>query len=265
MTNTGNQYGPTSVGSYASVIQGDIHGDIHQHFHESASGVNGSQQRMMVADWYSRTDFADQQTDQISRRKEGTGVWLLNHHEYQNWYEHANTTLFCPGLPGSGKSMMVASVVDDLQARFSGRTDVVIAYMYCNFNRQAEQDIHHMLAILVRQLFQEQTQLPEPVETLYRRHRDRATRPSEKELKDVLCLLVGLYARVFVVIDALDECQNADQGRDKLLAELFHLQQQKHGQVNFLATSRSLPEIKQRFPPVPTLRSVPTTTTWKCI
>lgn len=67
-----------------------------------------------VADWYRPTEFADLQTDQLSRRQLGTGDWLLARPEYLQWREQVNSTLLCPGIPGSGKSVMIATVIDDL-------------------------------------------------------------------------------------------------------------------------------------------------------
>lgn len=207
---------------------------------------DAQREKMTIADWYSPADFADQQTDQLSRRENGTGGWFLTHPDYQHWCQHANTTLLCPGIPGSGKSMMVATLVNDLQTQFTDVEDATIAYIYCNFNRQSDQDLRRMLATLIRQLFQERVQLPEYVTELYRTHRDRATRPAIDELKHVLRLLVKLCKRVFIVIDALDECGNDEQQRDRLLEELFFLQQYG-GNVNLLATTRFIPDIVRQF------------------
>jgi hypothetical protein len=52
-----------------------------------------------------------------------------------------------------------------------------------------------------------------------------------------------LYSRVFIFIDALDECQIAY--RTKLLSELFNLQATCG--ANLFATSRSIPDITARF------------------
>lgn len=208
-------------------------------------------ERTIVADWYSSADFADQQTDQLSRRESGTGGWFLARSEYQHWYQRPNSTLLCPGIPGSGKSMIVATVVDDLQKCFASHNDVAVVYLYCNFNRRAEQDLRRMLSTLIRQLFQEQTWLSDNVTGLYMAHRDRATRPSVDELKSVLRFLVASYRRVFFVIDALAECGNEEQQRDRLLDELFSLQTLKSENVNILATTRFIPDITQRFSTYP--------------
>jgi NACHT domain len=204
-----------------------------------------------VADWYSPPRFADQQTDQLSYRKTGTGRWFLDHADYHHWRDHANATLLCPGIPGSGKSVMAAIIVDDLRAHFEQKKDVVTVYFYCSFNRQSEQNLGQMLASLTRQMFQEQDDVPKAIEDIYLKHRDRGTRPTVDQLKDLLRLLVQDYARVFIVIDALDECENKAGSRDQLLDELFGLQAQKAKNVNVLVTTRCIPEITTRFTTCP--------------
>lgn len=146
---------------------------------------------------------------------------------------------------------MVATVVNDLQTCFEARKDVVVAYLYCNFNRQAEQGIDRILATLTRQLIQERVQLPDAVIALYEKHRRRATRPSVEELKQVLQLLVCSYSRIFVVIDALDECEN--DARCDLLDNLTALQNSGSNNMNVLATTRFIPEIVERFSQQPRL------------
>lgn len=165
-------------------------------------------EKIIVADWCSPADFASQQTDWLGRRQDGTNGRFLAHVEHQHWHRQTNSTFLCPGLKRSGKSVMVATVIHDLQTYFKARKDVVIAYLYCNYKRQAEQDLRSMLATLVRQLFQERLELPADVRALYQKHRDRATRPSVDELRNLLRFLVTLYKRTFIVIDALDELSN---------------------------------------------------------
>lgn len=54
-----------------------------------------------------------------------------------------------------------------------------------------------------------------------------------------------MYSRVFIIIDALDECQASDSSRARFLAEIFNLQARSG--VNLFATSRFIPDIVERF------------------
>jgi Cdc6-like AAA superfamily ATPase len=83
-----------------------------------------------VLDWLTPVDYATQQSDFISRRQEGTGQWLLDSDQFRNWVDQSNQTLFCPGIPGAGKTMMTSTVVEHLQTRFRNDSSVGIAYIY---------------------------------------------------------------------------------------------------------------------------------------
>ncbi|KFA63828.1 hypothetical protein S40285_09763 [Stachybotrys chlorohalonatus IBT 40285] len=54
-----------------------------------------------------------------------------------------------------------------------------------------------------------------------------------------------MYKRVFIIIDALDECDNADGSRSNFLSEIIRLE--KSHFANIFATSREIPEISKRF------------------
>jgi hypothetical protein len=67
------------------------------------------------------------------------------------------------------------------------------------------------------------------------------------ELAKTLCSVAELYEeRVFIVVDALDECQESAGSR--FLAELEKLQSSSRPKVNIFATSRpNIPDIMENF------------------
>jgi hypothetical protein len=83
------------------------------------------------------------------------------------------------------------------------------------------------------------------VKTLYERHKNKRTRPLYDEISKELQFVVADYLRAFIIIDALDECQVFDGGRQRLLVEIFNFQA-KTG-ANLLATTRFIPEIVKKF------------------
>ena len=87
--------------------------------------------------------------------------------------------------------------------------------------------------------------MPEDTRSLYRRHKAKGTRPSINEVSKSLSAALDTYSRVFIMIDALDECQLPDGGRGKLLSELFCLRDETG--ANLFATSRFIPEIMKLF------------------
>ncbi|KAF5585334.1 purine and uridine phosphorylase [Fusarium subglutinans] len=200
-----------------------------------------TQQHKDVLDWLTPTDYSLFQSDNIGRHQPGTGQWLLNSTQFCNWRDSPNQTLFCPGIPGAGKTILTSIVIDSLQTLFAERSDVGIAYVYCNFRRQKEQTVIELLASVLKQLLQTMPTLPESFESLHR----AGSRPSLEVVSRTLLCVAERFSRVFVVIDALDECRTTDGTGAKFLNKIFDLQSKC--QINIFATSRPIPDLMRLF------------------
>jgi hypothetical protein len=193
-----------------------------------------------MLNWLTSVDFAAQQSDVISRRQEGTGIWFADSPKFHSWVHGSNQTLFCPGIPGAGKTMIAAIAVDHLWKHVHSK-DTGVAYIYCNYKTQADQTAINLAAVILKQLIQERPSVAEPVANLYNRH--ARTHPSLEEIRNALQIVVSNYTKVYVVVDALDECLR--DHRSQLLAMLSDLQSSRN--VSFMATSRFIPEVVQQF------------------
>lgn len=200
---------------------------------------------LKILAWLTDLDYGPQHSDFLKGRQPGTGQWFLNSDGYRNWWGSNNTTLFCPGIPGAGKTIMAATVIDDLSARFLHEQYIAIAYIYCNFHRRHEQKLEDLLKALIKQLSLCLPSLPTHVKELYASHQSRNTRPSINELSKNLLQTAAMYARVFIVVDALDECEAADGTLSRFLSSIFSLQ--TASAISFLATSRPIPDIEKWF------------------
>ncbi|QMW26979.1 hypothetical protein G4B84_002268 [Aspergillus flavus NRRL3357] len=98
---------------------------------------------------------------------------------------------------------------------------------------------------LLKQLACQTPTLPECLKNLYGNHKNQQTRPTSDEIWTALHTIGSSYEKVFIIIDALDECQVSESGCAKFLAELFRLQDATP--VNIFATSRFIDDIKEVF------------------
>lgn len=197
----------------------------------------------VILNWLTAADYAPQHSDFIGRHQKATGQWFLDSEEFQSWLRTSGSTLFCPGIPGAGKTIMVAMVIDYLQRKYQDDQATGIAYIYCSFRWKDEKSAQDLLSSLLKQLAQTGSMLHESVTRLYGHHQRSRTRPSIDEISKTHQSVAAAYSRVFIVIDALDECR--DSARTSLLTELFDMQA-KTG-LKILATSREIHEIPIHF------------------
>ncbi|CAG7956665.1 unnamed protein product [Penicillium salamii] len=208
------------------------------------STLTSWEDRQML-DWLTKFDYGPQQSDHLSRRQPGTGTWFLESTEYKNWRDSDGQILFCPGMPGAGKTILTSIVIEDLTARCSIDPAVGLAYVFCNFRLKDQQSVEHMLASILKQLAQRQSPLPESVKSLCERHELTRTRPSLEELSKCVQSVMATYRTVSLVIDALDECQKLNDCQNIFIGHLVEIQKTSHSKM--LVTSRPIPEIAERF------------------
>jgi hypothetical protein len=208
-----------------------------------------TEQHCTMMQWLSPTDFPAQHHDIISRRQEGTGQWLLDSNEFKGWLQGSDGILFCPGIPGAGKTMMAAIAIEHLSR--TAQADVGLAYLFCNYKSQVDQSIHGLLSALLKQLVQSRMDITAPVTHLYDHHSKKNSKPSRNEILTALSTICSNYAAVYLVIDALDECSDQDGTRSQLIEKLRDLQAKTN--VRLLFTSRFIPEITENFQSEPVL------------
>lgn len=205
-----------------------------------------AEERSRVLDWVTTTDFALLQSDLSARRQAETGQWLPQSAEFRTWIQAKGQTLFCPGIPGAGKTILTSAVVDELVAHSQeaeNKGSIGVAYIYCNFRRQDKAE--DLLASLVRQLAQGQPSLPGVIRSLYARQSGKPMRPSFDDFSAALRSVLSLYAKAFIVVDALDECPISEGCRSRFISEIIDLQSRTG--ANIFTTSRFIPEITQIF------------------
>ncbi|KAL8661075.1 MAG: hypothetical protein Q9202_005947 [Teloschistes flavicans] len=199
---------------------------------------------LTILEWLSDTNFPAQQNDTFNRCQEGTGRWLLESNEYKAWIDGLDPLLFCPGIPGAGKTFITSIVIKDLHKRLGSDPEIGIAYLFLNYKRQAEQTLEKLTASLLKQLLRGRLSSFAAIESLYEKHTRKQTRPSLSELQGALVMVSSQMPRIFILIDAADECTMSSV-RSAFLKDVIALQSQ--GNIGVFVTSRFLPEITSVF------------------
>ncbi|KAJ7814599.1 hypothetical protein B0H14DRAFT_2375859 [Mycena olivaceomarginata] len=187
-------------------------------------------ERDKIIEWYSPLNFFQRQADILNTRQPGTGEWLLESDLIKEWKSVAGKRVWCRGIPGAGKTVLASVVVDNLRTNLEG-PDTGVAVIYLNHKESDAQSPSNLLAGVWRQLVFRKSISP-TMHRLYETHREQRTRPCLEETCSVLCSTVSKLSRVFIVVDALDECP--EQQRDTLLRCLSALGRT----VSLMLTSR---------------------------
>ncbi|EPS40260.1 hypothetical protein H072_5924 [Dactylellina haptotyla CBS 200.50] len=206
---------------------------------------------LKILKWLAPIDHGAQQADYIKLRQMGTGKWLLDSEEFQSWLNGTRQTLFCPGIPGAGKTILTSIVIDHLQEIFGDQANVAVTYFYFNFKHKEAQKTEGVLASLLRQSIQHGSIIPPKLREIFQRCQKHDAVLKLDEMVQILEDILEPYEKVFVVIDALDEAEEQG-GPISSLAKIFELQEKCN--INIFATSRDIPEIKKLFETAKSLR-----------
>ena len=129
-----------------------------------------------------------------SMHMKSTGLWLLEDEKFTEWLDldRQKRTLLFSGAPGVGKTVMVSSVIQHLQATFSAEPLVATAYVYCD-GRRAKQSPLKLLSSLSRQLYAGLDFTPESISELHRQCVEQRELPKYDQVVRALTLLSNLY------------------------------------------------------------------------
>ncbi|KAH0543788.1 hypothetical protein FGG08_001970 [Glutinoglossum americanum] len=181
-----------------------------------------------IVKWLSPLNFWTKQNDTFGRRQEGTGEWLLETDEFKKWLDGTERILWCPGLHYLERSLQ--------------QEDIAIASIYCSYKEEEAQTTVNLIASLLQQLVQRNQAISDEVVSLYSRHTKKGTRPTLGEYSRLLQSEVRGFSKVFIIVDALDECPESNGTRNSFLTEIRKLLN-----IRLLVTSRYISAIQREF------------------
>ncbi|KAE8415238.1 ankyrin repeat-containing domain protein [Aspergillus pseudocaelatus] len=206
--------------------------------------AKGNQEDKSIREWLAGIDYSKDHKYYLDKWQNGTGGWLIKSEEFGKWLDKDNQILFCPGIPGAGKTFAASFIIDHLCQNYQRDADTNIGIAYVYFDWQKPQiSRSDLLSSLLSQLIR--PSIPEIVRSFYNQHITRTTRPSSEDIMDILVEVVSMQTRTFIIVDALDECNGSVGSRSDVLATLFSLQDKTR--ANLLVTSRHIHAIETEF------------------
>ncbi|KAH0541245.1 hypothetical protein FGG08_004250 [Glutinoglossum americanum] len=147
---------------------------------------------------------------------------------------------------GAGKTVLTSIVVDFLERSFE-QQDVAIGFIYCSYKEQDNQKAVNLIASLLQQLVQRTPTISEGIMSAYQGHTKKQTRPTIEEYSHLLQSEIRRFSKVFIAVDALDECPESNGTRDSFITQIRKLQPN----INLFVTSRHISTIEREFEKAP--------------
>ncbi len=197
--------------------------------------------------WVSSINSRAQQSHLRASLERGTGGWFLNSPQFETWLKNPRQVLLCPGIPGAGKTMIVATVVDYLQASVcSSEGTAGLVYIYCDYKSDRSRTLEELLGEMIKQLVEHDEKLAVPLLDMYDRHFERQTFPTADEICEALESIISRRSAAYLIIDAIDEVSQ-ERGKRQRLAEVIAKLQTKLESIRLMVTFRPLPDMAEVF------------------
>jgi hypothetical protein len=146
--------------------------------------------------------------------------------------------LWLHGKAGCGKTVLCSTVIEDIDDRCSQSKDSAVVFFYFRHDYKPSQEhgnqYSQMLRSLIVQLSCQLQTLSTGLDDMYEHHFQGQRQPSNTDLAIVLGKMISELEHVFVLLDALDEC---DETRS-LLGFLKRFPDSPDGSLHLLVTSR---------------------------
>ena len=152
-------------------------------------------------------------------RKEGNPRWFLNEDAYKSFKESPGL-LWCLGKLGSGKTVLTASIIDDLL--LSKETETIVAYHFCSHDEPQSLLSTAIIRSLSKQLLMHASQISSEARKVLTKaatSSERLGRAYELDTSTILEVVARLpptrLASSFLLVDGIHECSK-DQMRELL-------------------------------------------------
>jgi hypothetical protein len=145
------------------------------------------------------------------------------------------------GKVGCGKTVLCSTAIEDIRDHCRQSVDNACAFFYFSFSDEHKQSDRDLLRSLVAQLGWREPGLS-MLRQVYEKKDGSVPRPDE--LKVILLASLKSLSKVFIFLDALDECWEELDVRQGVLDRIETLTSHAPN-LNIFATSRELPQIRE--------------------
>lgn len=197
-------------------------------------------EEIKVLDWIIQETLESRHVDHLNRLQPDTGDWFLSSKEFKDFVNGHEARLFCPGMPGAGKTMISTLAIDFLRRECQQDPMVAVCFLYFDYRIKYD-SVTELVGIILRQLAAQKLPLAKPVRSLFELYGLRNSKPPLRDYISTLQCTLCEWDKVFLVVDAIDECSSSNSTRQAFLADLDTIQ--ANSKLRIMITGRPNPDV----------------------
>lgn len=199
-------------------------------------------ERKEVLQFFEKSDPTTNQRSNAKLRHPLTGLWLTQGQVFQTWLHSRNSKLWLSGIPGAGKTLLAAAVIEDTLEESSASH--AVAYFYCDYKDAEKQHPLNILGTIAAQLARQNERAFMLLQELHKSCHPEDRSPVAPELlllTGTVRALLSCFEDASIVVDGLDECGDHIS---TVVESLVSLAAGERSHTRLLILSRDIPEIR---------------------
>ncbi|KAF7978585.1 hypothetical protein HWV62_45298 [Athelia sp. TMB] len=253
---TGSTFNATGNSGAVAMVAGNfINGDYNviqegeRGLRDRVKGIQDDRKKEKIEKWMAAPDTSLNYKAAREKHQRGTGSWFVGGPDFKNWKDGPpGSVLWLRGGPGCGKTILCSSAMENVKDSCRGKPSVGYAYFFFDGTSAQSKLANHesMVRSIIMQLADLVDGIPPELVALYEGEHSGRSQPLLASLENTLLRIVQSLSAVYIVIDALDECDD----RPKLLRWIDTVTSQTSSLLHLMVTSRPEPDIKDRLRPL---------------
>jgi hypothetical protein len=153
----------------------------------------------------------------LARRLPGTGMWFQESTTFTYWIASKESSqlssIWITGLPGAGKTLLCASVIQKLVAmQAESKIPLTVLYFFCDHRDPNKLTHENFIMTLTRQMLEYSPECMGHARKIYEEKANSGERTFNRgDYLSMIQSFMRLCKNVFIVCDALDESSEGDE------------------------------------------------------
>ncbi|MCJ1278691.1 hypothetical protein MMC21_006508 [Puttea exsequens] len=105
-----------------------------------------------ILEWLSSANFFENNAALLRQKRDGTGRWFLESPIFCAWKPAQRSTMWCPEIPGAGKTYLTSIVAQHLQ-EIATVPSCLVLVAYCRYNDLESQSLNELVSRLLKEAY----------------------------------------------------------------------------------------------------------------